>query len=66
MKIIKIEKTIQSDTIQLPELKGLVGKRVRISIKQIRNYNRLAQKIGSSDLGGRFDNTNIRDLAYDN
>jgi hypothetical protein len=66
-----IEKYLQVKTpqISIDGLEKLIGKSIRIIICEIdnkKNTNKRKWKnIGSLDLGGKLDNTNIRDYAYD-
>ncbi len=60
--------TITSDKIQLPDSKGLIGKRVEISIKEIASHENKKKSwklLGACNLKGAMDDINIRDLIYD-
>jgi hypothetical protein len=67
MRTVTINQIVQSEILKIPELKALIGKKVQIKIKPIldEKTNNTKSKLGSYDLGGKFDNINVRDFAYE-
>lgn len=67
MRTVTINQTVQSEILKIPELKALIGKKVQIKIKPISEEKRTKSKskLGSYDLGGKFDDINVRDFAYE-
>jgi hypothetical protein len=67
MRTVTINQIVQSEILKIPELKALIGKKVQIKIKPIldEKANNSKSKLGSYDLGGKFDNINVRDFAYE-
>lgn len=69
MNKLTIYKTIRSYTLEIPELESWIRKDVQIKItqntKSAKKNAIINNKLSSYDLGGSFDNLNIRDLAYE-
>lgn len=69
MNTITIRKRLESDVVELGKEAGfLVGKNVEIVIREVFDIKPTERKwttIGSVNLGGNLDFTNIRDFAHD-
>jgi hypothetical protein len=65
MRTLTINQIVQSEILKIPELKALIGKKVQIKIKPIPQETKTKSKLGSYDFGGKFDEINIRDFAYE-
>lgn len=65
---MEIIRQVNSDTLLLKDLKGFLGKRVKINIDVIddseQNY-RKPKPLGKYKLGKELDDMNIRDFAYE-
>lgn len=68
MEIIKFKTKLKSNVIKLENSENLIGKKVEITIKEIVHETKPKRKwstLGSLNLGGKLDDKNIRDLAYE-
>lgn len=73
MKTLTFRTKITSDTLTLENLKNLMGKEVDIIINEVkkkfstekRKPVRKWKMSGKADFGGKLDNVNIRDFAYE-
>ena len=69
MTTITIHTRLESEVVKLPQAKELIGKEVEITIREtasVENRKKREWKyLGYVDLGGKLDNINIRDLAYE-
>ena len=65
---MEIIRQVNSDTLLLKDLKGFLGKRVKINIDVIddseQNY-RNSKPLGKYRLGKKLDDMNLRDFAYE-
>ncbi len=65
---MEIIRQINSDTLLLRDLKGFLGKKVKINIDVIgdsEQNNRRPKPLGKYKLGKELDDMNIRDFAYE-
>lgn len=63
---MEIIRQIESDTLLLRDLKGLLGKKVRIYIEVLEEVGQNKTKpMGKYHLGKELDKINIRDFAYE-
>jgi hypothetical protein len=70
MNAITFQIKLESDTIHLDNVKGLIGKHVKVTIEEVtlleeKPKQKLWQYIGSVKIDKNIDQSNIRDLAYD-
>jgi hypothetical protein len=68
MTAIAFQTKLKSDTVHLPDIDGLIGKDVIITVVEIEKdkptRKRRWKHVGDLDLNKKFDKVNIRDFAY--
>ncbi len=67
MKTLKFRRKLKTNTLVIKNVDEFVGKEIEITIKEAIGKSKESKwrYTGSVNLGGVFDDKNIRDIAYD-